>query len=813
VRNFARLAALLAITVALLAACGGPSTGGPQPAPTLGNVTPEVAARGDIITLTGNNFGTTAGTVTVGGVPATVTSWANTSIQVTVPPGVPNAWQSVTVTTGAGSASHQGLFVGVEYTGAASGLQAFLDDQSAGTAVLLPSTTYDLRTSSTRLFVRGLELYGRGASETTLQFGPIDGLWLLADFGAQALLADLTINGGFLVVGADSPPTTASVHTAHEVEQLGSAARAGVSLRGVRLDATNLSTDSTSFSNLVDVRVEDTQVVGGAINLTTYGDYMLDGLTMDSPNAWANLVTFVGGLVVQNSHLITMTASWSTNGGTLVQDSHVEVVDGELTILGEALSDHTGLPLPGGPIRITGSTIRVLDGDLTDGIVNGDLRISTVEAPISIENNPSITAWGQMIVRNEDTNLGIGGIRLAGNEEVRVGVSPADDPANPRLGNIRLFSDAFIEPVLIELANNDIAAHGDLEIWSNGPRYLRVSDNRMALSDENTVGSFGIFGAGLGPVTLSGNTVTAASQVNFSSLTLGGTTFDLTDNALTIAGDALVGFEATGTDGTCTIAGNTIDLQAGASQPAEFQIGCGLGGWPFNVTANEVSVVGAAGSLLVVTSSEASEVTLAGNQLRSSGEITLLADAPTIDVTSNQLHTQAEPLVFASLIYAPSTHLRFAFNTVTQQNPTSNGLVFAGVGRVTVENNTAEVVGTYSPASVALAFSASAGHIVAVATDNVFTNYGNALYFYDDTTTEFGLDATLTYNTFDFPITAAPQVATLENIGTVINAANNQWGDNTSLAAVQSYVSSIGLTGARGGSITLNPITIPLVVP
>lgn len=211
----------------------------------------------------------------------------------------------------------------------------------------------------------------------------------------------------------------------------------------------------------------------------------------------------------------------------------------------------------------------------------------------------------------------------------------------------------------------------------------------MTLSDENTVGTFGVFGTGLGPVTLSGNTVTTAAQVSFSGLNLASTAFDLLDNTFTIAGGALVGFEATGNGGTCTFTGNTIDLQAGGTQLAEFLFGCGLGGWPFRVTENEVTVVGAAGSPLAISSSEASAVTVTSNQLRSSGGITLLADVSTIDIIENELHTDTEPLMFASLVYAPGAHLRFVDNIVTQQNPTSNGLLFGGVGRVTMENNTA----------------------------------------------------------------------------------------------------------------------------
>lgn len=815
-RTYPRLALLVVAALALMTACSSPSpsSGGPDPAPTLANVTPEAAPRGGTITLAGSNFGTTEGAVTVGGVPATITSWGATSIEATVPASAPNAWQSVTVSTSAGTASRDGFFVGAEYTGAVGGLQSFLDGQSAGTAVLLPATTYDLTSGSTELFVRDLHVFGRGASQTALQLGPLHMVWLLADFGAQASLTDLTINNGSVMIGADSPLTTATVNSVEAIEQLSSTAPATVSLRGVRLEDTNLSTDALYYSNVVDLQVANTEVIGGELNLVSYGDYTFDGLTMDSPNATASMETFVGSLLIENSQLTTLRATLSTNGGVLVRNSHIHVVNGDLGIVADMLTEVFGINLPGGPIHITGSTIRVLDGDMTDGSDAGYIWISTMDAPIRIEDNPVITAWGLFDISLEDTNQGIGGIRLAGNKDVRVGVSPSDDPANPRLGNLRLLTSAAGQPVLVELTDNGITAQGSLEITNTGARNVRLADNRMVLSDGNTVGSFEVLGDGLGPVSLIKNTVTTAAQVNLSALDLAGTAFDLIDNTFSIVGDAQVGFEASGIDGTCTFTGNNIGLQAGGTQSAKFLFDCGDSGQPFNVTANEVSVTGATGSSLDISSSAASALTLTRNQLRSSGDLAVIADVAIFDVIdNNQFHTQSEPLVFGSYVYAPGAHLRFVGNMVTQQNPSSNGLIFGGVGRVTMEDNTAEVLGAYSAAPMALTFSAEDGHLDVVATGNTFTNYGSALYFYDRATTEFGLDATLTGNTFGFPITAAPQVATLENIGTTIDATENQWGDNTSLAAVRGYVSHTGLTDTRGGSIDLDPITVPEVEP
>jgi len=642
---------LTVLSLTLLTACGGPTSGGgPLPAPTLSNVTPAVAARGATVTLTGIDFGTTAGTVTVGGAPATISAWGNTSIQATVPDNAPTAWQNVAVTTATGTANRDGLFVGVEYTGAVGGLQTFLDEQSAGTAVLLPSTTFDLNSGPTELFVRNLELYGRGASETTLQLGPLHVVWLLADFGVQASLADLTINGGVVVVGADSPLTTAAVATAEEVEQLRSAARAVISLRGVRLEEATLATDPAYYSHVVDVHVQDSEVIGRALSLISYGDYSFDSLTMDSPNSRADVTTLVGSLVVQNSQFNTRTAEWAANGGVLVQDSQVHVTNGNLAILGDPLAVHLGTTLPGGPVHITGSTIQVLDGDLTDGAALGNLTLTTTDAPILVENNPLVRAWGRVAVSTFDTNLGAAGIRLAGNANLRAGVSPADDPSNPRLGDIEVYTESLGQPVLIQLADNAITAHGSLVIRNAGARDLRVTGNRMELSDGSTVGSFELAGTGVGPVTLTNNDITAASRVRMQALDVTATQFELVDNTFSLAGGALVAFDAIAANGACTFTGNTVDLQAGGANTAQLTFGCGLGAEPFVVENNVVSVAGGPGSNLAIISSGASEVTLSENELRTNGVLGMYADAPQIDVLTNHLHSDTEAIIFTNLV-------------------------------------------------------------------------------------------------------------------------------------------------------------------
>ena len=98
--------------------------------------------------------------------------------------------------------------------------------------------------------------------------------------------------------------------------------------------------------------------------------------------------------------------------------------------------------------------------------------------------------------------------------------------------------------------------------------------------------------------------------------------------------------------------------------------------------------------------------------------------------------------------------------------------------------------------------------MTATVTGNTFSGYTHALHLAESATPE-GLAATINGNVFDFTIDAAPKVADLENIKDQIDARDNQWGSNTSLATVESYVTLSGDTITQGGSILLDPIRQP----
>jgi len=84
--------------------------------PGISQVQPNSGAPGTAVTITGANFGTSqgAGTVTFNGAAATVSSWSNSTIHVTVPSGALSG--PLKVTTSAGTAS-AGRFVVINPTG------------------------------------------------------------------------------------------------------------------------------------------------------------------------------------------------------------------------------------------------------------------------------------------------------------------------------------------------------------------------------------------------------------------------------------------------------------------------------------------------------------------------------------------------------------------------------------------------------------------------------------------------------------------------------------------------------------------------
>lgn len=821
-----RIVMLTAATaaLALLTACGSPGGGGGQtPAPTISDFSPAVVARGETLTVTGANFGDTRGSLTIGGVPATVTAWTNTSVQATLPADAPDAWQPVAVTAASGAATKDGLFVGAGYTGDAAGLQGFLDQQSAGTAVLLEAATYDLESVGPSLFVRSLQLYGRGAGQTTLQLDTAV-LWLLADFGSAVTLADMQVTQGAVYLGAEAPvagaalvtlsgasrPQQVQAMTLDQAVQLGNAARAAIHLRGAHLSRTRLGTSPTQYSTTFDLEVHDTQMTDTLVSLSSHGDFLFSGVDIAGPDYYVDLYTLVGSLVMENSQIVMEDGLWSTNGGLVVSDSTIEISDGGLSVEGDAQAKRFGTAEAGGPIRIVGSTLSLKDGDLADSSHEGNLRLETTDAPIVLEDNPAIVLHGDLYLQTFDSGLGAANITVAGNQDVRVGVFPEDEPVHHRRGEFHVFTSTIGLPINVQISNNEVAVNGDMLLEAYGQRHLAMADNQLVLTQASTMGGLNVQGTAQGPVTLTGNDIRSFSGLNISGADLAGGELKLVENEIRSTDSDASTFLVSAVNGDCTVSGNTVELGHDAATATTFLFTCGSGGHEFTMTDNTIAVISDIMSSLLVDGRGASEVLVTSNELSSGVAMTFYSDAAQTTVSENEkMHTGSGTLEFRSVNYRAGSHLRLLNNVITQQNPISYGIIVSGMNTVTMEGNTATVLGTAAPNFAALVFQAADGAANVTATDNTFTNYGRALLFTDDAITEHGLHAAVTGNVFDFPIDAAPKAAELTSIGTPIDATDNQWGSNTDAATVESFVLLTGQTGARGGGIQLDPIRQP----
>lgn len=74
--------------------------------PQVGNISPTMGRSGNAVAITGRGFGTTTGSVSVGGTSATVSYWSNTEVNFTVPSTAPVGKISVTVTKSGGGTSN-----------------------------------------------------------------------------------------------------------------------------------------------------------------------------------------------------------------------------------------------------------------------------------------------------------------------------------------------------------------------------------------------------------------------------------------------------------------------------------------------------------------------------------------------------------------------------------------------------------------------------------------------------------------------------------------------------------------------------------
>jgi hypothetical protein len=343
----------------LLAACGSPIT----PATlALTGVTPQVALPGDTVTLSGSAFA--AGqAVTFDGVPVTVASVAadGASMAVVVPDtaGYP-------VIAVEDVALEDALFVGHAYAGPVTleGIQAALDPLPAGAALRVGAGAY----TGTELVLDNRSVYGVGPS-TILQ--PTTGLLVLARSQNTAVLADLRVEGGDLIVSRGRLTTAVTEPPA---------GFATVLLADLELDLGALRTPGADF---IEVILRDSVVDAANVDgIASHGQLRIERSTVGSGST----------IVAQNLHGITVVdAQLTAAAGQLVLYGGDRV---EVTRSGLVGPDGVTLGSQVGPLALDEVTVAA-DGPIQLQAAGGlDLRdadLTSVTDAVVIVANDGVT--------------------------------------------------------------------------------------------------------------------------------------------------------------------------------------------------------------------------------------------------------------------------------------------------------------------------------------------------------------------------------------------------------------------------------------
>lgn len=829
------LAALLLIV--LLAACGSPTAGPPQPtAPKATSFSPGVASAGDIVAVAGTDLGTT-GAVNIGGVPAEIVSWNATLIEARVAEGTPEAWQQIEVTTSGGSSALDDLFVGVEFTGAAGDLQDFIFDQATGSAILLGAEEYELDSLVDGFIIDNRSLYGRGRGQTKLVVQTVP-VFVLADFGTSVTLADLDMEAAMFAYFHGAWDRTLDMAMASTFVAPGDAL---------------IEDPASLLATLIPQALEASQVQRPLIALRDFGFegiapggvFGLPGLTtprLDLELSNTEISTGLGVTYLLNSGNVTVRDSTITGTGVLaatpggavdlssssitgeevligadvdlsITDSSVTALDSRLMITGAVTATVIGgSDYMSGPVTITDSTLVSLDDDLTDLDDTGNINIVTLVAPIDISDNALIRAHGDIEIVVMANMFSDGSITLSGNTDVRAGVFKSEHATAFRGGSLLVGAAGSERPGFLWLADNNISVTSSVEVMLGGApgdtemANLIMRGNTITANDDTGFGAFDVVGASGGHFELTNNTFDLDGEAYFDlSLKEGEAIFS--GNSFLVRSD-FPAFHASFGDGTCVFENNEFSLEVDdpAATFGDLRVDCA--GSPSSAHRFDYNVVRNlghdAGLILGFTGGTAG---IAENEVAAAAWLTVnLIDAAAAVVGNTFAGFNDAPLVTG----AAGAQLEFANNDVQMHDASWAGLALEDISQATVTGNTFTATGASAPDLVALSVLANMETATSItATGNTFTGFVRALRFEDLNAGTSDFNVTVTGNVFDFPIDAAPKVASLDDIKDEIDARNNVWGTTTNLADLQSYVAYLGDTILLGGDILLDPVGLP----
>lgn len=584
-----RSAPPIVFAIALLAACGGPASAPAKPSAT--GVSPDFVARGETFTVTGTGFGT-SGTVTVGGVVASVSSWSDTAIEATVPAAAPGAWQEVEVTTAGGSSKVAGPFVGVAYEGDAADLPDFLASQSPGTAVMLAAEEYDL-TGLVRLDVDNVDLYGRGEGETTLTMDALGRFHVYTSPGRTVKVSGLKLRAGRV---SYSVRDRADVQLASLADlEAALVAPQAIETAGVTFDevtivpfgaGSTVGPSAWTAPNL-DLVLRDVFIDAGyaTIMLDVFGDLTIESSRVyggDPAGGPVRVAAFGGVLTVVDSDVISLGGLVvGADRGVEVESSLLRAVDGDLAVNGAIATTEGATIVGGGPVVVSGSRVQALDADLDDADLLGALTFESQHAPVRLAGNELIRSYQGTTVKSVAAN-GEGDLTIVGNAEVRVGVFESEAPGHGNNVTLSLelsYGDVASE-VVIE--DNAITVTGPLSFSVPTAVDVHVNRNALTLGDDGGPGGVLLDLPG-GRVWMAENVVTSSV---FGVMAMGGegTSLDLRDNTFEMKDMALFGL-AIIDFAEVEVHGNEVTL-TGTTSGLAFGVQASSGPAVANVTGN-----------------------------------------------------------------------------------------------------------------------------------------------------------------------------------------------------------------------------------
>lgn len=752
--------AAVTLIVITLAACGtSDKTAGPR-APVTTSVSPLIAQRGDTITITGSNFGNTERQVLIGASPAVIKSWTDTKITATINSGTPGGPQDVAVQRKDAVEVVPGLFVGVAYTGAADGLQAFVGSLEGDTAVLLDAKTYPLGAAG--LTLDRISLYGRGQGKTIISSTAAPAtLQLLAGHQETLVLADLSLSTDSLLV-SNSLSADSMAALALGTDQ--AEAPAGLVSLNPILGALQLARQQGNSGSAA--------LAAGAAGATgsDTAEAEFSSLGLEAP---------VQALLKAHVLLRNVTVS-QLAGGAISTSQLVDTAAARMLFAGSLHFDNATLNMPASVLSVfSSSDVSFLNTKVTAGAV----EVVSVDGAVSV-NASELTVNGSTAGL-----LGNAGILLLNAPDVQVTAESRISSS----GNIEMLVGTFtglsgttggqllINDSSLSASTDQAAANGLGEI-------VLITDS----AGLNTSNSSFTAGSNLVVVTLDADAAISSAQIM-----LGAPGTDSAELFVQTYGDLLLRSNAiAATSGTLSLIGIDAFAHSCTLDDNQFEV---LGDGADGNTLNAEVWISCSG----LTEADQASATFTKNiftlNKAHTAHVDLGVNLGTLSGSSNQI-LGAGVMLFSS---EPGDSITFSDNIVDAAGSVQ-GIGLTAAGTVTLERNSVTGGAEDATALYVIGWDQLELHV----SNNTFHDFTQALYFEDESgAAQAALTAAITGNDFVFDITQAPQVAWLEGLasGTTIDARGNRWGANNDAALLEDFVWLNNTTA----SINLAPLKVP----